>query len=160
MNVDHILDTMNRNQVSFILIGGMNFLLRHQPVLTFDVDLWVEDTELNQRNCEKALAQLHAEWGKSDKEWKPVSQLSIGWLKSQHVFCLTSPHGAIDIFRSVKGLDSWTESKSRALTEKTASGISYSGLCDEDMLKCQLALDPKDQNTERIKYFRTHNLND
>ena len=47
MNVDTILDTMNRNMVDYILIGGMNFLLRHAPVITYDVDLWIKDTSGN-----------------------------------------------------------------------------------------------------------------
>ena len=42
MNVDRILETLNRQDVRYILIGRMNFLLRHTPVLTFDVDVWVE----------------------------------------------------------------------------------------------------------------------
>ena len=47
MNVDRILETFNRHEVAWLLIGGMNFLLRHKPVLTFDVDLWVDDTVQN-----------------------------------------------------------------------------------------------------------------
>jgi hypothetical protein len=35
MNVDQILETMNRCDAAFILIGGMNFMLRHVPVLTY-----------------------------------------------------------------------------------------------------------------------------
>jgi hypothetical protein len=40
MNIDRILETFNRRDVSYLLIGDMNFLLRHAPVLTYDVDLW------------------------------------------------------------------------------------------------------------------------
>ena len=39
MNVDEILGSLNTEQVDYILIGGMNFLLRHIPELTFDVDI-------------------------------------------------------------------------------------------------------------------------
>jgi hypothetical protein len=52
MTVDQILETFNRRQAGYLLIGGMNFLLRHQPVLTFDVDLWVADTPENLRRTE------------------------------------------------------------------------------------------------------------
>ena len=51
----------------------MNFLLRHKPVLTFDVDIWIEDSEPNRKRCERVLAQLDAEWGRSDQDWRPVS---------------------------------------------------------------------------------------
>jgi len=44
MNVDAILDSLNAQGVDYILIGGMNFLLRHVPELTFDVDIWVNDS--------------------------------------------------------------------------------------------------------------------
>lgn len=155
MNIDHILDTMNKNQVSFILIGGMNFLLRHVPLLTFDIDLWIEETNTNRDRCEKALSELHAEWGSTDKDWKLVSKFPKGWLETQPIFCLTSPYGAIDIFRFVKGLEDWQFCRVRALEEKTASGISYLGLSDNDMLKCQLALDPKEQKNERIIFLQS-----
>ncbi|HMP89874.1 MAG TPA: hypothetical protein PJ991_06720 [Kiritimatiellia bacterium] len=51
INVDRILDTLNRREVEYILIGGMNFLLRHKPVLTFDVDIWINDNESNRTKC-------------------------------------------------------------------------------------------------------------
>jgi hypothetical protein len=116
MNVDHILETMNRNGVACLLIGGMNFLLRHQPVTTYDVALWIEDADDNVLRCERALNELAAEWGADDRDWKLVSKRPAGWLKIQPVFCLTSPHGAIDIFRVVQGLDDWKASSKKALS--------------------------------------------
>lgn len=38
MNVDHILATFNAHRVDYILIGGVNFLLRHEPVTTYDIE--------------------------------------------------------------------------------------------------------------------------
>jgi hypothetical protein len=151
MNVDRILETFNRHGVAWLLIGGMNFLLRHKPVLTFDVDLWVENTAQNLERCERALAELEAEWGASDSDWRPVAQRAAGWLHSQAVFCLTSPHGAIDVFRAVRGLGEWRVAAGRALEEQTAAGVRYRGLCDEDMLACQLALDEGDRKPERVR---------
>lgn len=43
MNVDQILDTLNRHQVRYLLIGGMIFLLRHSGALTYDVDVWIDE---------------------------------------------------------------------------------------------------------------------
>ena len=63
---------MNRHGVRFLLIGGMNFMLRHEPVLTFDIDLWIEDTEANRRNCETAIVELETTWGPTDDTWQPV----------------------------------------------------------------------------------------
>ncbi len=150
MNVDRILETFNRHQVAYLLIGGMNFLLRHKPVLTYDVDLWVEDTTENLRRCEAALVELGAEWGRTEADWEKVSQRASGWLQMQAVFCLASPHGAIDIFREVRGLERWSGARRRALNERTTSGVPYWGLADEDMLRCQQALDESQRNRDRI----------
>ncbi len=150
MNVDKILDIFNRHQVSYLLLGGMNFLLRHAPIITYDVDLWIEDTDENRGRCENALAELSAEWGRTEHDWKPVASKPAGWLGQQPVFCLTSPDGAIDIFRYVKGLGDWPASFKTANCEQTAAGIAYFGLSDDDMLRCQYALDESQRKVDRI----------
>jgi hypothetical protein len=150
MNVDVILRTLNRHKVAYLLIGGVNFLMRHEPVLTYDIDIWIQDTDENIRRAEKTLVALKAEWGRSEDAWGPVAKLRSGWLKSQAVFCLTSPHGAIDIFRSVTGLRDWKSALENAPHEKTATGITYRGISDQDMLRCQKALSKKERKIERI----------
>ena len=154
MNVDSILREFNEHHVSYILIGGMNFLLRHAPVLTFDIDVWIDDTPKNRDRCENTLAALHAEWGATDDDWRPVAARPPGWLGRQILFCLTSPHGSIDVFRAVKGLESWETCRQRAYSESTAAGTSYPGLSDEDMLTCQIALDSSEQKPQRIQVLK------
>lgn len=154
MNVDRILETFSAHQVAYLLIGGVNFLLRHAPVMTYDVDLWVEDSPENARRCEQALAALGAEWGASVETWQPVAERSPGWLDQQSVFCLTSHLGAIDIFRSVRGLPDWQTCRQRAIACRTAGGVDYLGLSDEDMLRCQLALPEEERKQERIRALR------
>jgi len=150
MNIDRILRVLNHNRVAYLLIGGVNFLLRHQPVLTCDIDVWIEDTEKNRSRCEKALSQLKAEWGSADDNWVPVAKHGPGWLKRQAVFCMISPHGAIDIFRQVKGLKDWSSCFDRSVRGKTG-GVSFRGLSDKDMLKCQKALSVSEQKQDRIR---------
>ena len=154
MGIDEILGTMNRHGCRFLLIGGMNFMLRHQPILTYDVDLWIEDSPENRRRCELALCDLQAEWGTTDEDWGPVSRIAADWLGRQHVYSLISPFGALDIFRSVAGLDPWNSCWHRAVAESTSSGTAYHGLSDEDMLQCQLALSEGEQKYERIRALR------
>jgi len=79
--------------------------------------------------------------------------LPAGWLSRQGVFALHSPHGAIDVFRSVHGLPGWPTAAARAVSEQTPTGISYYGISDEDMLQCQLALAPALQNQTRVQYL-------
>jgi len=154
MDLDRILNTFNKHQVGCLLIGGMNFLLRHDPVLTFDVDLWIEDTPENRGRTEDALAELDAQWGLSEQDWKPVAQHRRGWLSCQGVYCLTSAVGAIDIFRTVQGLASWRECRSRACAGTTGSGTPYWGLSDADMLQCQLALPEPQRKQDRIRTLK------
>lgn len=149
MNVDHILRTFSDCGVDYLLIGGMNFLLRHEPVLTYDIDLWIHDTTANRERCDLALRKLDAAWGPTETDWRPVAA-QPGWLGRQEVFCLTSSSGAIDIFRAVKGLSSWAECNARAHAGRTAGGVPYRGLSDEDMLTCQLALPPADRRRNRV----------
>lgn len=157
MNVDHILATLNEHGVAYLLIGGMNFLLRHAPVITYDLDVWVEDTPENLDRCEQALAEMGAEWGASEADWMPVSRRPSGWLARQSVFCLTSPHGAIDVFRSVRGLDSWGTCRTRAYAGRTAGGVCFPGLSDRDMLESQLALPEGERRQDRIQTLRKAN---
>ncbi len=134
-----------------MLIGGVNFLLRHKPVLTFDVDFWIEDSEANRILCEAALTELNAEWGSTDSEWGPVATLASGWLSRQPVFCLTTPHGAIDIFRSVQGLMGWDTAFAASVSGTTAAGTAYTGLSDADMLACQISLPEETRKLDRVR---------
>jgi hypothetical protein len=145
---------MNDQGVRYLLIGGMNFLLRHEPVLTYDVDLWIEDVPDNLVRCERALKSLDASWGPTEAEWKRVADLQPGWLARQAVFALATAQGAVDIFRSVAGLTDWRASYAESSPECTAAGVAYRGLSDRDMLRCQEALNPSERKETRIRTLR------
>jgi hypothetical protein len=151
MDFAHILATMNAHDCQYLLIGGYNFSLRHHPYTTLDIDLWIQDSLDNRRRCEAALITLNAEWGENDANWRPVKQLPADWLDKQHVFSLLCPHGLVDIFRSVKGLDSWEECYRRSFEGQLKDGTRYRGLSDSDMLLCQLALEEHERKLDRIR---------
>ena len=130
----------------------MNFFLRHRPVSTFDVDLWVRDEELNLERVNRALHELQAQWGPTENTWAPVPA-DPAWLRRQPVLCLTSPFGAIDIFRHVRGLDDYSACQARSVPSQTAERIAYSGLSDRDMLACQLALPESERRLDRVAYL-------
>jgi hypothetical protein len=154
MNVDEMLRALNQNQVDYLLIGGMNFLLRHLPELTFDVDIWVQDDPQNLARLNCALNLLGAEWGRTESEWKRVSP-DWHWLQGQGVFCLTTAHGALDVFREVRGLEGdYLSCKARGARARTASGVPFTGLSDQDMLACQEALPPAERNNHRMQVLR------
>ncbi len=147
MNVDAILTALKDEKVDYLLIGGMNFLLRHSPELTFDVDVWVRDQEENLSRLNWALQRLGSEWGRTEAEWKAVPA-DWRWLQTQGVFCLTTREGALDVFRDVRGLEGrYQECRDRSVPSKTASGIPFMALSDEDMLACQEALPPAEEES-------------
>ena len=41
MNIDRMLEALQECRVQFLLLGGVNFLLRHEPVLTYDLDVLI-----------------------------------------------------------------------------------------------------------------------
>jgi hypothetical protein len=154
MNVDRILGALNDEQVDYLLIGGMNFLLRHLPELTFDVDIWVRDDAENLERVNRALQRLEAAWGPTENEWRPIGT-DWRWLQRQGCFCLTTAYGALDIFRDVHGLEGrYVECKTAAIPSKTASGIPYPALSDEHMLACQESLPPEQQKQQRMQVLR------
>ena len=127
MNVDALLRALNEERVNYLLIGGMNFLLRHLPELTFDVDVWVRDEGENLNRLNRALRRLGAQWGRTEAAWAPVPE-DGRWLATQTVFCLTTQYGALDVFRNVLGLQAIAQCKTRALLAETANGIPFRGL--------------------------------
>ena len=154
MNVDEILRTLNQEQVDYLLIGGMNFLLRHVPELTWDVDIWVKDDAENLVRLNRALEYLGAEWGRTETEWRAVAQ-DWRWLQSQELFCLTTAQGALDVFRDVRGLEGrYLDCKGRGARSHTATGIEFTGLSDEDMLACQDALPVEERKERRMQVLR------
>lgn len=154
MNVDEMLRALGDHQVDYLLIGGMNFLIRHLPELTFDVDIWVRDEPANLAKLNGALCRLGAEWGPTEAQWRPVPE-DWHWLQRQMVFCLTTAQGALDIFRQVRGLEGrYEECKARSLSTSTAAGVAFTSLSDEDMLACQEALPTAERKTHRMEVLR------
>lgn len=154
MNVDQILSTLNGREVDYILIGGMNFLLRHAPELTFDVDVWVRDLAENLEKLNRALRDLGGAWGPTELQWAPVPE-DWHWLERQRIFCLTTEHGAVDVFREVRGLEGrYDECQRSSSIRTTASGIPFVSLSDEHMLACQEALPMPERKARRMEILR------
>lgn len=151
MHVDRILRILEENDADYILVGGLNFLLHHKPILTYDVDLWVRDTCENLKNVNHALRKMGAEWGPTENSFKAVPP-NPSWLSRHEFFCLTTKFGAVDVFRNLRGLDGkYSECKRVARHGKTPNGTHYYGLSDKHMLAAELALDEKYRRSDRLK---------
>jgi hypothetical protein len=154
MNVDEILRALNHEQVDYLLIGGMNFLLRHLPELTYDVDVWVRDDAANLERVNRALQKLGAEWGATETEWRSVPD-DWRWMQRQACFCMTTKHGALDVFRDVRGLEGrFAECRAAAVPSRTQKEVPYLALADEHMLACQEALPENERKPKRVETLR------
>jgi hypothetical protein len=154
MDTDTILQTLWDHRVDYLLIGGVNFMLRHKPVLTLDIDLWVNRAEENLIRLTAALQALGAEWGPNERNWSPIAT-DITWWKRQNIYCLTSRHGAIDVFFEVTGLEGqFGACKQVSVACRTPNGTPYQALSDAHMLRCQEALRPEDQKLDRIAFLQ------
>ena len=149
-----LLQSLNKNSVRFILIGGMNYFLRYRPVTTQDIDIWIEPTVENTARCESALNEIDAEWGKGDEDLGPTRLKPVGWLRSQAVYCLLTKCGFVDIFRSVVGLANFEDSWDRAEIATMADGIVFHSLCARVMIDCQLALPETSRKQDRINHLK------
>ena len=138
-------------KVDYILIGGVNFLIRHLPELTFDVGIWVRDTPENLNALNHSLETLGASWGPTERDWAPIPR-KADWLQQQAVFCLTTNYGALDIFREVRGLEGqYAECLARSSRIKLPGGVEFNSLSDQDMLACQLALPESERKQKRVE---------
>jgi hypothetical protein len=154
LNIEAILTALNNGSVRYMLIGGANFMIRHAPLLTYDVDVWVDDNEENLARLGKMLHTLKAEWGPTEQTWQVVPA-DWKWLMRQAVFCMTTPIGALDVFREVRGLEQQFEAcYARSASVTLPSGITFRALSDEDMLQSQLALSPHEQNQVKIETLK------
>lgn len=154
LDVSEMLQVLNHNHVDYLVVGGMNFLFRHEPILTYDLDIWIRDTPDNRARCIIALNEMGASWGESEASWQSVGAMTGDWLLHQSVFSLLTRYGALDVFRSMAGLVSWEESSRHAEVVQTANGVSFRGLSDEDMLACQEALEEGERKLDRIRILR------
>ena len=149
-----VFSAMNTNGVSYLLVGGLNYFLRHKPVTTQDIDLFIDDSPQNRQLCEIALIELGAEWGRRDEDWDKVSAKPKGWLSGQSVFCLLTRFGPVDIFLSLPGLPSFSEALLRSVSFEIEQSIQVRLISTEDLLACQMAIPEVYRKRERIAHLQ------
>jgi len=128
MNIDRVLQSLAKNEVNYLFIGGVNFLLRHAPEITYDIDVWIADKPKNLERTVSFLKSINAEWGATEDDWKPVPDTTT-WLTLQPVFCLTSPIAAIDISGKLRGLKIGMMSARQPPLRQRLPAASHFGRC-------------------------------
>lgn len=91
------LNLLNKNRVSYILVGGYAVVIRGYSRTTGDIDIWVEKTVDNFQLLENALCEFGLPKG--------AIRLDNFLSEKFDVFSIGRPPYAIEIMTAVKGLD-------------------------------------------------------
>jgi hypothetical protein len=91
------LTLLNKNKVSYILVGGYAVVIRGYSRTTGDIDIWVEKTVDNFQLLESALSEFGLPQG---------AILLENFLSEKFdVFSIGKPPFAIEIMTAIKGLE-------------------------------------------------------
>jgi predicted nucleotidyltransferase len=91
------LNYLNKNKVSYILVGGYAVVIRGYSRTTGDIDIWVEKNQENYLKLNKSLVSFGL----------PSNAITLNSFLSPEfdVFSIGKPPFAIEIMTAVKGLD-------------------------------------------------------
>jgi predicted nucleotidyltransferase len=116
------IQSLNDNQVRYLVIGGYAVALHGYPRYTKDIDIWVEMTQENAANMLKALEQFG--FGSLDIELED-------FLKPDSVIQLGYPPSRIDLITTPDGVDfitSYTSKIEVAIDNVTVNFINLENL--------------------------------
>jgi hypothetical protein len=94
----HFWKTLNKNNVRYIMVGGLATRFHGYNRATDDLDMWLEDNIENRKNLRKAFIEI----GYGDFPSIEIMQFIAGW---------TSFYAAgieLDIMTEMKGLEEYT----------------------------------------------------
>lgn len=91
------IQTLNRFEVEYMLVGGYAVIIRGYSRSTGDMDIWVHKTEVNFQKLQQAIQHF----GLPSNAMTPQTFFSDQY----DVFAFGKPPYAIEIMTTVKGLD-------------------------------------------------------
>jgi predicted nucleotidyltransferase len=118
------IQSLNDNQVKYLIIGGYAVAFHGHPRYTKDLDVWVE---LSQKNSEKLVAAL------DDFGFGSLGLQSSDFMEPNQVIQLGYPPSRIDIIMTPKGVDFASCYEQRDLVD--IDGIQFSFIDLENLLK-------------------------
>jgi hypothetical protein len=110
------IQSLNNNQVRYLVIGGYAVALHGYPRYTKDIDIWVEMTPDNAENMVKALAEFG---------FASVNLQADDFLVPDQVIQLGYPPNRIDLITTPDGVDFESCYRSRLETEIGGVTVSF-----------------------------------
>lgn len=110
------IQSLNDNQVRYLVIGGYAVALHGYPRYTKDIDIWIEMTPGNAENMMKALAEFG---------FASVDLQSADFLVPDQVIQLGYPPNRIDLITTPDGVNFETCYSSRLQTEMDGVMVNF-----------------------------------
>jgi predicted nucleotidyltransferase len=143
--------SLNKNQVSYIMVGGFAVNMHGYMRATKDADMWIKDSLQNRQNLRKSFLEL----GYGDYESLETMQFVPGWSEFY-----IGDGIVLDIMTGMKGLDGYSfEDSLQKASVADLGGIMVPFLHINQLLANKKAVSrPKDQldviELEKIKEER------
>jgi len=98
LRFDEVLRVLTRNEVEFIVVGGVAAILQGSPLTTEDVDVVYLSSEQNNTRLAKALGELRAYY--FDPAGRHIEP-DVSRLASMRMHLLKTSCGRVDVLRTV-----------------------------------------------------------
>ncbi len=106
-HLSQILERLNREQVEYVLVGGLAAVVYGVPLVTRDVDICIPFTEQNLVRLEKALADLNP-FHRQTPQRLPFS-VAEDFPRGLKNMYLHTDLGVLDCLGEIKGVGSYEE---------------------------------------------------
>jgi hypothetical protein len=138
IRIDAALETLSRNGVEFVVIGGWAVIAHGSQRLTLDLDIVPNPCAVTSRRLIAALVDLGAEHRLSSGRWAKLSpKADPKWLaRANRLF--ETREGGIDVFYKLEGIPTWKEARPRAITAE-AFGQEILILDKDTLIRSKLA---------------------
>jgi len=110
------IQSLNNNQVRYLVIGGYAVALHGHPRYTKDLDVWVDRTP---ENAERVVAAL-VEFG-----FGSLGLAQADFLEAGQIIQLGHPPSRIDILLTLKGVEFDTCYKHRVIEENDETAVNF-----------------------------------
>jgi hypothetical protein len=138
LDVAALLGALERNQVRYVLIGGVAARLHGSPLLTEDVDITPAGDRENLRRLASALRELDAELRVRDVDEPVEFPLDARSFTAFTFMTFATPHGFLDICLRPAGTEGYRD-LAKSAQEVDVLGLSVRVAALDDIIRSKQA---------------------
>jgi hypothetical protein len=135
LDIEGLLGALERNEVRYVLIGGLAARLHGSPDLTEDLDITPEKTRANLGRLAAALRELRARLRGAESVDGPIDERA---LDNVDVLTLTTDHGLLDVCFRPAGDQTYAQLAANAATFDVF-GLRIAVACLDDIIDSKTA---------------------